>query len=347
MTLGRGLASLIPPPSDNNNLPKNADQNSPLAVGSAAGRQPERDPAATPPSSATPEIKTPAAFPPKNHRPFSEAVFHIETDKIRPNPHQPRKEFSEESLKELAASIREFGVIQPLVVSKIEKETDGGTAVEYELIAGERRLMASKIAGLERVPVIVRKIDTQKERLELAIIENIQRADLNPIETARAFAKLQDEFRMTQREIAVRLGKSRETVANAIRLLSLPTDIQEALGRGQINEGQARILLMVDDIARQQALFGDLLANNLSVRELRSRVKKSEPPSANEDGKISGQAPVADPETSYLRERLEEALGTRVSIQKSGDQGKISIAFFSPEELDGIIRKITGQQQAE
>ncbi len=366
MTLGRGLASLIPPQDDNDNrtpdsrqsddslserpnMPSGANQaDEPAATNDAATQYvpEEKTPAKLP--SATPFFpdsgqQIPPVFSPPKPRLTGEAVFQIEIDKIRPNPHQPRKEFNEESLKELAASIREFGVLQPLVISKIEKETENGTLVEYELIAGERRLMASKIAGLERVPVIIRKIDAQKERLELAIIENIQRADLNPIETARAFAKLQDEFRMTQREIAVRLGKSREAVANAVRLLSLPTNIQEALGRGQINESQARVLLMVEDIARQQALFNELLGGNLSVRELRRRVQKSESLPADKNEESPNQTPAADPEISHLRERLEEALGTRVNIQKSGKQGKISIAFFSPEELNGIIRKITGQ----
>ena len=373
MTLGRGLASLIPPPNDGGDQaqnnprpddfsagqpekPVNASANKTDAPANAtaaitgAAIQPaseEKTPASSP--TATPlhdsDQRAQPVFVPPKPRPSDGAVFRIEIDKIRPNPHQPRKEFNEELLKELAASIREFGVLQPLVVSKIETETENGTAVEYELIAGERRLMASKIAGLERVPVIIRKVNAQKERLELAIIENIQRADLNPIETARAFAKLQDEFRMTQREIAVRLGKSREAVANAVRLLSLPTNIQEALGRGQINESQARVLLMIEDIARQQALFNELLSGNLSVRELRSRVKKSESPSAEKDGGGSGRTPATDPEISHLRERLEEALGTKVDIRKSGDQGKISITFFSPEELDGIIQKITGQTE--
>src|SRR3989338_8615740 len=139
-------------------------------------------------------------------------IFHIEADKIKPNPFQPRRDFDEESLKELGSSIREFGILHPIVVTKHEIETDHGTDVEYHLISGERRWRASKMVGLERIPAIIRAMPSERERLEMAIIENIQREDLNPIETARAYAKLQDQFGLTQREVAVRVGKSREVV---------------------------------------------------------------------------------------------------------------------------------------
>jgi ParB/RepB/Spo0J family partition protein len=151
-----------------------------------------------------------------------EAVFHIEVEKIKPNPQQPRRDFNQDAIKELAASIREFGILQPLVVTKVVKEVPTGTDVEYYLIAGERRLRAAKYLGLERVPAVIKNVDLEKERLELAIIENLQRENLNPVEMGRAFARLQDEFRLTQREIAARLGKSREAVANTMRLLDLP-----------------------------------------------------------------------------------------------------------------------------
>lgn len=272
----------------------------------------------------------------KSHH-FHDAVFHIEVDKIKSNPHQPRKTFDEESLKELADSIRELGIIQPLVVSKIEKETETGTDVEYQLIAGERRLMAAKMLGLERVPAVVRRFNQKSEQLEMAIVENLQRLDLNPIEVARAYAKLQDEFGLTQREVAVRVGKSREVVANTLRLLHLPTEIQEAVAADKLNESQARLLLSIDDPAQQQNLFNEIVSKNLSVREIRSRLGR--PKIKGESDAEEADSP-ADPETIHLQEKLSGALGTKVKISKSKDGGKIVISFFSPEELYGIVHKI-------
>ncbi|MDP3999671.1 MAG: ParB/RepB/Spo0J family partition protein [bacterium] len=261
-------------------------------------------------------------------------IFHIETDKIKPNPFQPRRDFDQDALRELASSIREFGILHPLVVSKVETPTDTGTSVEYQLIAGERRLMAAKMVGLERVPAIVKFMPTDRERLELAIIENIQREDLNPIETARAYAKLQDQFSLTQREIAARLGKSREVVANAIRLLNLPSHIQDSISGGHINESQGRLLLMVDDLREQQSLFEDLIRNSLSVRELRGRIQAKKSPA------VAAAIPAADPETEHLEEQLREVLGTKVRLQKEGSGGKLILNFYSPEELQAIIAKL-------
>ncbi len=267
-------------------------------------------------------------------RPKSEMIiFNIEVEKIRPNPHQPRTDFNEEALKGLAGSIREFGVLQPLVVSRIETENeDGTTSVGYELIAGERRLRAAEMVGLPTVPVIIRQIDLERHKLELAIIENIQRADLNPIEAARAFSRLQDEFRLTQREIAARLGKSREVVANTLRLLNLPSEIQQAVSEGRLNESQARMLLAVAEIPVQIALFEDILRNNLSVREIRNRVRNIDVPVV-----IEGAPAPIDAEAELAKERLEEALGTKVDVRKDGESGKIIINFYSQEELMSIL----------
>lgn len=268
----------------------------------------------------------------------TEPIFHIEVEKIKPNPHQPRQDFNEDSLKELAASIREFGILQPLVVTKIEKETDFGADVEYQLIAGERRLMAVKMLGWERVPAIIKTISHKSEHLAMAIVENLQRANLNPIETARAYAKLQDEFNLTQREIATRLGKSRETISNNLRLLNLPNEIQQAVSQNKINESQARLLLSIDEPATQIALFNDLMAQNLSVRELRQRIrtkKDSQQPTAD-----SQQLNAIDPEMLSLQERLTEILHTQVKIEKAKEGGKIIISFYSQEEIRGIIDKL-------
>lgn len=271
-----------------------------------------------------------------------EPIFHIEVDKIKPNPHQPRKNFDPEALNELASSIREYGVLHPLVVTKIETVSSTGTEVEYLLISGERRLMAAKLAGLERVPVIIKAAMSDRERLELAIIENIQRENLNPLETARAYVKLQEQFGLTQREIAVKVSKSRELVANTMRLLNLPTFAQEALAKGQINESQARLLLMVSDIKEQQAVFNDLISNNLSVRELRSRIKTKKEKAADNTAfnPSSSMRPKTDPEITSLEEQLMEILGTKVKVQSEGEGGKLMINFYSKEELQGLIDKL-------
>lgn len=270
----------------------------------------------------------------------STPIFHIEVEKIKPNPFQPRRDFNQESLKELSDSIREFGILQPLVVSKIEKETPTGADVEYQLIAGERRLMAAKMIGWERVPVIVRSVDEKQERLELAIIENVQRADLNPLETARAYARLQEEFRLTQREVAQRIGKSRETVANTLRLLDLPAFIQDALSQNKISESHARALLAVSDAVQQTALFNELVKNNLSVRELRRKIIEASGVQPESDIDSEVHHGKADPESELLSTQLEEALGTRVRVRKTGERGKIMIQFFSREELENILSKI-------
>ena len=268
-------------------------------------------------------------------RTSADAIFHIEVEKIKSNPLQPRKEFDQEALKELASSIREFGVLQPIVVSKIEIEKEFGADVEYQLIAGERRLMAVKMLGWERVPAIIRKVETKANQLELAIIENLQRENLNSVETARAYAKLQDEFGLTQREVAARMGKSRETIANALRLLSLPAEIQDAIAKNQINESQARLLMTVTDQLQQQQLFKELVEKNLSVRELKQKInKKFQAPSS----KL--QENNTDLEMLGLQEKLTELLGAKVRIENGQKEGKIIISFYSPEEIQGIIQKI-------
>lgn len=272
--------------------------------------------------------------------PVQGPVFLIEVEKIKPNPHQPRRYFDEEALKELANSIREFGLLQPIVVTKIEKETEIGTDVEYELLAGERRWLAAKLVGLERIPAVIRSVDLDKEKLEIAIIENVQRADLNPIEAARAYAKLQDQFRLTQREIAARIGKSREVVANTIRLLGLPNQMQEALSRGQLSESQARLLLSVGDIPKQQALFEEILLGNVSVRDLRAKIRKIKDEFSAEGAQETPPVPSDDPEAIAVQRELEEFFGARVKVEKLGATGKITITFHSPEELHGIVSKV-------
>ncbi len=374
-TLGKGLESLIPPKrqgggGDAPALPttpaesalpvgkaapfvikigatheENKEQNLPSdedALSAPRGAEPQGVHSVFPqsPHRASSPYPAPAAgqsrAPSTQYRGENASIFQIEVDNIRPNPHQPRRTFDEGEIRSLAASIREFGVLQPIVVSKIEREMAHGTEVEYELIAGERRLMAAKMAGLPRIPAIIRHVDADRERLELAIIENLQREDLSPIEMARAFARLQDEFRLTQREIATRLGKSREAVANTVRLLDLPLPIQEAIGRGDISESHGRLLLGVTDPKEQQALFDDLLHERFTTRELRARALHT-----GHKKYIPHTEQPLSPEFRILQEELSAELKAPVTIYRSGEEGgRITISFYSKEELEQIIARL-------
>ncbi len=276
---------------------------------------------------------------------MQQSIFYIEIEKIKPNPYQPRKDFDQESLKELANSIREYGILEPLIVSRQEIQTPSGFTTEYQLIAGERRLMAAKLVGLSTVPAIVRQGDDERVKLEIALIENLQREDLNPIERARAFVRLADEFGLSQREIALRIGKSREWVANTMRLLSLPPEVQKALEEGKITEGHARILLTISNIFDQKALLELIVSKNLTVREAMAEIgrknlkRRNIPAESIQPQLVSSE----DPITRDLRLKLEEALGTKVSVRSRGDRGEIAITYHSPEELEVIIKKIVGK----
>lgn len=261
-----------------------------------------------------------------------ESVFSIEVGKISPNPHQPRQEMEPASLKELADSIRQYGILQPLIVTKVVKETGRGQDVEYQVVAGHRRLAAAKMAGLPSVPVIVRD-STEQQKLELALIENIQRTDLNALDRARAFKELQEEFGLTHEEIAQRIGKSRELVTNTLRLLNLPESIREGLLQGKISEGHARSLAGVKNPAAARALYDEIIQNNLSVRQIEQRVK--------EVYVSAHRRRVAfDPEIRRIAQKLEMYLGRKVQIKKSGVGGRLFISFESKEDLDGILKRI-------
>ncbi len=375
MSLGEGLESLIPPQQDPSYGTVNRREDNPPFFGQEADvdvsqnaqdkeklSQPNPNnvqiyPNATQSPQETeqvvrqtelmPDVRKTVNKPVDTEEKTDGIVFQIELDKIKPNPHQPRHKFEEESLRELAQSIREFGVIQPLVVSKFEESSERGLAVYYELIAGERRLIASKMAGLNTVPAIIRDMPQAREKLEIAIVENIQRADLNPIEFARAVARLQDEFGLTQREIAVKLGKSREVIANSVRLLSLPSEVQNAVSDGKINESQARLLLSLDDLAIRDKLFQDILRNNLSVRDLSEKIKYMKRGTlqthAVNSTKTQSLTTTINPEIMSLLEQLEAFLGTRVEFNGKNSSGKIAISFYSPEELEAILDKLLRQ----
>ncbi len=273
----------------------------------------------------------------------SNAIFWIEVDKIKPNPFQPRREFDEGKLRDLSDSIRQYGVLQPLVVtrSEIEKE-DGGLTVEYELIAGERRLRASKLAGVEQVPVIIRSGENDdKLKLELAIIENLQREDLNPVDRARAFQRLVDDFGFKHIEIGKKVGKSREYVSNTLRILLLADDMLDALSARKITEGHTRPLLMLADRPEEQAtLFKEIIVRRINVREAEQIARRI----AFE--KVRKKDQMVDPEMFNIEEKLTEELGTRVQIDRKHEGGKITISFFSQEDLKNIISIIeTGRNQ--
>lgn len=332
MALGRGLQSLIPP---EHGRPRTAEESTPVPSGrreNAMKNLPHEEERVAPQAGFRPrESKAKNPFPGEHHRRVShgESVFQIEIEKIHPNPYQPRRDFRSEELDELARSIREFGILQPLVVSKTTKETDTGTEVFYQLVAGERRLKAAKRAGLLSVPAIVRTFDTGKEKLEVALVENIQRSDLNALETAKAYARLQDEFGLTQRQIAARVGKSRESVGNTLRLLNLPSHIQQALSEGKLNESQARTLLSIQDPGRREHMFRELLSGSVeTIRELRQK-------------KLSIET--KDPEQRFLEKRLEEKLGAPVTVAKKGGRGKIIIQFYSDEEMRALIEKLVAE----
>lgn len=261
-------------------------------------------------------------------RPAGDVILRVDVNNIIPNPEQPRKTFSAEAQKELSDSIKDKGVLQPLVVTALGNG-------QYELIAGERRLQASKMAGLKTVPVIVNdKAKTRADKLELALIENIQRHDLNAMEKAESFKKLQEEFNLTQEQISARLGKKRTTIANTLRLLDLPENIQQALRDEKISEGHARTILALKDKDKQKILFDAVLKDRLSVRETEEAVKKVK---VRLHSRVVGSI---DPETKELENRLIELLGTKVSVKKNGNKGKILIEFYSEEELKNIIEKI-------
>lgn len=272
-----------------------------------------------------------------------ESVFWIPVEKIKPNPYQPRTEFDEVGLKGLAESIRQYGILQPLVVTRFEREQDDGIAVEYELVAGERRYRAAVMLGLREVPVIIRREEPAKVRLELALVENVQRQDLNPLERAKAYKRLTEEFGVDQKEIAIRIGKSRESISNTVRILMLPEYIQAAVAASSITEGHTRPLLMLSARPEEQKeLFEDIIAHHISVREAERISRRI----ARERARKVDDLPTV--ETRAVEERLQQMLGTRVEIVKeAGGRGKIAIEFFSDEELYGITAKLMRPQEEE
>ena len=269
---------------------------------------------------------------------YKDSIFWIEVDKIKPNPFQPRKEFDDEQLRSLANSIRQYGVLQPLVVTRKEvHREDGSMYAEYELISGERRLRASKLAGLLQVPAVIRDGEqSDRMKLELAIIENLQREDLNAIDRARSFKQLADQFGLKHTEIAEKIGKSREYVSNTLRLLLMPDEIQQALAEGKISEGHTRpILMLIDRPDEQLVLFKEIMQRRMTVREAEAIARRI----AYE--KVRKPKHFFSPDIIEMEEKLTETLGTRVQIESKGEAGgKIHIDYFNESDLRNIMELI-------
>ena len=271
-----------------------------------------------------------------------DSVYWVETDRIQPNPYQPRREFSEEGLRSLADSIRQYGLLQPLTVTREEVEKpDGGLETHYELIAGERRLRASKLAGLKQVPVVIRVGETNNTKLELAIIENLQREDLNAIDRAKALEQLIKEFGISHSETAAKIGKSREYVSNSLRLLTLPEHMQTAIMTKEITEGHARALLALTGREEEQStLFKEIVLKKISVR-VAERIARS---IAQERVRKHHRK---TPEMAEMEKSLAERLGTRVIIEAGVDGGRLMIDFFSPEDLTTLFKSLSAEDKAQ
>ena len=268
--------------------------------------------------------------------PADAGLLTVPIDAISPNPHQPRHAMSADKLEELAASIREHGLLQPLLVTKTGKN-------KYSLIAGERRWRASRLAGLETVPVVVKEA-TSGEMLQMALVENIQRADLNPLEAALAYKSLVEDFGLTQEVVAERVGKSRTAVTNSLRLLRLPPQVIKSLVLELIEEGHARALLQVPNQQMMLRLLERIVADGLNVRQVEALARRlAEAPAPDEE---KGETPAKDElysESRVLEERFRNALGTKVQLSRSSRGGKLVIYFFSDEELDRIYGTIVGE----
>ncbi|MFA7296620.1 MAG: ParB/RepB/Spo0J family partition protein [Dehalococcoidia bacterium] len=260
----------------------------------------------------------------------------VPIDRVVPNPWQPRSFMNEEKLAELAESIRAHGIIQPLLVTE---ERDAQGERYYQLIAGERRLRAAKAAGLERVPVTIRQ-STPQELLELAIIENVQRADLSPLEEAASYQRLIDEFHLTQQDVATRVGKSRVAVTNTIRILALAPEIQQSIANGEISEGHARALLGIADETLRLSVWEQVVARSLSVRQTERLAREATRPS-DEPTEVAPEPEAVQHERAALEQAVQRVLGTKVSLRRSPKgAGALTIHFYSDEELEGVLDRL-------
>jgi len=272
------------------------------------------------------------ALIPESSAERKEQIYFVAPGKIKPNTLQPREQFDDASIAELAQSIKEKGIIQPLVV---RRQGD-----QYELIAGERRLRACLQLGLAEVPVIVKNVE-DRDSLEIALIENIQRENLNAIEEARAYQYLIEKFRITNDEIGEILGKDSSTISNTLRLLRLPQEIQDEIKKSRISYGHGRALLEIEDLNHQRRLMQEVITKGLSVRELENMIKVSRPRFSPKN-RVRHES--ADPLVAALEEKLRHTLATKVKINRLKKRGNISIDFYSREDLERIVNAITGNK---
>ncbi len=267
-------------------------------------------------------------------------VDEVDIDLIVPNPHQPRASLNQQALEELAESIRAHGVIQPLLVSRSPER-----AGVYQLIAGERRLQAGRLAGLQRMPVVVREA-ASKELLELALVENVQREDLTPLEEAQAYRRLMDEFTMTQEAVAERVGRSRVAVTNTLRLLALPAEVKAALAGGDITEGHARALLGLPSEGQRVELCRTIVEQGLTVRATEELVRRWNERSEAAEGDRGGKARPRDPDVAAIEERLRNILGTKVQLVWGRKGGRLTIHFYSEDDLENLIDILGSSMEA-
>jgi len=272
-----------------------------------------------------------SALIPEKESARKEEIAYVQTEQIKPNPFQPREDFDQEGLDELAQSIREKGVIQPLLVRR--------RGDNYELIAGERRLRACQMLNIKEVPIIVKNVEDQ-DSLELALIENIQRQELNPIEEAHAFSYLIEKFNITQEKISETLGKSRATITNTLRLLKLPQEIQLEMKKGRIGFAHGRALLELEDANEQRRLAQEIISKGLSLRELEVMLKSRR----GRSGKRLVRPKITDPFLTVKENQLQQILATKVKVTKRLKRGNITIEFYSPEDLERIVNIIRGGQ---
>lgn len=273
-----------------------------------------------------------SALIPAGEEDKSKKIVFVPLNQVKPNPLQPREAFDPEAMEELVQSIREKGIIQPVLV----RPHAGG----FELIAGERRLRAANILNLKEIPAIVKLVD-DRDSLEIALIENIQRSELNPIEEARAYQYLLDKFNLTQEEISDVLGKSRVSVSNTLRLLKLPLEIQDEIKNGRISFAHGRTLLEIDDINLQRRLVQEIVSKALSVRELETIVRNKRPRVLKLRSRMKN--PGSDPLVAVLESELQQLLSTKVRIIKRKKRGHVVIDFYSQEDLERIVAKVKGE----
>lgn len=325
--LGRGLGSLLGGDSsldERQHRPANNDALTPdrsLSVGVSPASLTSQPGAAQPAPTKVDELAQ---------------IWKIAVDRLHPNPNQPRQTFEAEALKELTSSIKEKGILQPIVARRLDERN-------FEIIAGERRWRAAQLAGLHEVPVILKKVEAQ-DAFELAIIENIQRQDLDPVEEAEAYEHLMREFKLTQQQVSEKVGKERATIANSLRLLVLPTVVKDLMRKRELSSGHAKVLLGIDDILEQSRIAQRIVNEKLSVRATEQLIqqlkRKDQAPQTKDQADSPLNLDVSKRLVAGLASELQKLIGTKVTIDYSNSKGKLAISFYSDEELNAITDKI-------